>query len=573
MSLDVSINLNSLKVIEEELNETIEHSATCFEAYITDRSNVDHIHECRKSIAQVGGTFRLLQYPGVALLADEMALLADVIADPDKKSNDAMIDALTHAYFVLPRYLEYISVRQKELPILIIPYVNELRVSRRETLLPEYHFYQHKIPLLGLSIAHDSSQADIRLLLACVPRLRQMYQTGLVGVIKDPASSAHYLFLSRSLTRFVALLGDHPQAEVWYLANLVVSAFAAGKLELTLNRKRALAKIEKLMRTVVNEGEAALTAPINESFKQDLLFMLMLTDFSHKDLDEVRQAYSLPALSSTDADIVKERGVMHGPSLETIESVIKVLTEELRNAKDIVEIGSQNSAVDSEDLMLLRSIVARVADTLSILNLQGPQAILNEQLQKIDQWVDGADPGREEFLQAADTLLYIESALAGLDRRELTVEDLNAATSLTRKKIIAGSQLAQAEHIVIQEAQSGIALAKRAITSYVDSNFDIAHIANVGVTLTTVRGGMQILNYGRAAAVLKSCGDFVAHHIDNRSPAEQRHQLLETLADALISLEYYLTALENSRDVNHNILDIAEESLASLGFAVTTTNH
>ena len=48
----------------------------------------------------------------------------------------------------------------------------------------------------------------------------------------------------------------------------------------------------------------------------------------------------------------------------------------------------------------------------------------------------------------------------------------------------------------------------------------------------------------------------------------QRHQLLETLADALISLEYYLAELETSRDVNEQILEVAEESLAALGFAV-----
>jgi hypothetical protein len=568
VTLDVSINLNSLKVIEDQLNETIAHSATCFEAYISDRSNTEQIDECRASISQVGGIFRLLEYPGAALLADEMASLVAAIASHEQKNADTMIAALTHAYFVLPRYIEFIAVRKKEMPTLVIPYANELRVSRRQPLLPEFHFYKQEIPLIGL-LPQQQTASNIPLLLASASRLRHMYQTGLVGVISDPDSMAHYLFLSRSLSRFVSLVGDHPQAELWQLANLVVDAFAAGKLELTLNRKRNLAEIEKLMRAVVSKGEEGLSQSSTSQFKRELLFMLMLTNYSHKDLDAVREAYSLPTLTVTDADLVKERGAMHGPSIETIESVIKVLSEELRSAKDILELGSQNNEIDIDDLLLLKSIVSRVADTLSILNLHGPKATLLEQLEKIEGWTESVDPGRAEFQLAADTLLYIDSALSGLDRRELTVEDLNEATSLTRKKIIAGSQLAQAEQIVLQEAQSGIALAKRAITSYVESNFDRAHIANVGVTLNSVRGGMHILNYDRAAAILKHCGEFVAHHITDPSAADQRHQLLETLADALISLEYYLTELGGSRTVNQHILDVAEESLQTLGFAVS----
>ncbi|ARN75851.1 hypothetical protein [Oceanicoccus sagamiensis] len=570
MSLDVSINLNSLRVIQEELGSTLSQAANEFEAYTIDQSNSGHINACHECLVQVGGTFRLLEYPGAALLADEMALLVSVMADEERKTTNTMIEALTHALFVLPRYIEYISVRQSELPILVIPYVNELRVSRRAELMAESHFYQGEIPTMGL-MAAAGSEPDLRLLKATAPRLRHMYQTGLVGVIKEPDSSPHYLFMSRAVARFVALLGNHSQAEIWQLASAVLEAFGAGKLEMTLNRKRNLADIEKLMRLVVSQGDEGLAQAPPASLKQDLLFMLMLSSYSSDAMSAMRQAYSLPSLAISDDDIAKQRASMHGPSLDTIESVIKVLSEELRNAKDVLEIGSQNNSIDGEDLSLLIDTVARVADTLSVLNLQGPKDTLTEQLEIVRAWQsDASDVGSADFISVADTLLYIESALGGLDRRELTVEDLNQATAITRKKIIASSQLAQAEQLVIEEAQSGIALAKRAITSYVDSNFDVAHISNVTTTLNTVRGGLHMLNYNRAAAVLKSCHDFVEHHIAERNPGEQRHQLLETLADALISLEYYLTELETSRSVNEDILLVAEESLAALGFAVET---
>ncbi|MEE8057565.1 MAG: hypothetical protein V3T17_06990 [Pseudomonadales bacterium] len=574
MSLEVSVNLNSLRIIREELNKTISQSATDFEAYLADRQNQGHIKSSRGSIAQVGGIFRLLECPGAALLSDEMAALIDVIADNERKTTDTMISVLTHAYFVLPCYIEYVSINQAELPILMIPYVNELRVSRKVDLLPEYHFYRGEIPTLCL-LASSSDPSELPMLITTAPRLRHMYQIGLVGLLgangKNANSSIHLQFMRRSVTRFIKLLGSHHQAEIWQIASATLEAFVAAKLEITLNRKRNLADIEKMFRRVVSNGEEGLNTPPPEHLKKDLLFTLMLTgaDIRRPEIDIIREVYSLPELTISDADILAQRNVMHGPSVETIESVIKALHEELRNIKEILEITSQHGEIENDDLDLLKNVISRVADTLGILNLQGPQDTLREQLDKIETWGDESSTiSNSDFSEVADTVLYIESALTGLYRRKLTVDNINNANEITRQKIIANNQFAVAEQLVIEEAQSGIALVKRAITSYADSNFDSAHIANVATTLNTVRGSLHILNYNRAAAVLKSCGAFISSHIEESNASNQRHQLLETFADALISLEYYLMELETCRDVNEKILDVAEKSLAALGFAV-----
>lgn len=565
MSLEVNINLASLAVIREELGNTIAQSATDFEAYLADQSSSVHIDVSLEKMSQVGGIFRLLEYPGAARLADEMAALLAVIGDPERNTSDTMISSLTHAYFVLPRYIEYISIKQLELPILVVPYINELRLSHKLDLLPEHHFYQGVIPRHG-EFASSGDTPDIETITSTVPRLSHMYQTGLVGVIKDPENRSHYLFMSRAVTRFVKLLGNHPQREFWLLAEAVLEAFVVAELEPTLNRKRILGDIEKLMRKGTNLGEEGLSIEPRDGLKADLLFLLILAGDQCPSLESVRQAYGLPACAISDADIAAERLAMHGPSLETIESVIKVLTEELRNAKDILEVASQNSSIEQEDQVLLTSVLGRVADTLGVLNLSGPQNTLREQLTVIEGWGDDANIGSADILEIADAVLYVESALSGLDRREFTVDELNEANQLARKRVIASGQLAEAQSIVIEEAQSGIAMAKRAITSYVDSNFDFAHIANVATTLNTVRGGLFILKYNRAADILKGCSDFLAHHINEGGAAGQRHQLLETLADALISLEYYLNELAAAHDINEKILDVAEESLAALGY-------
>ena len=129
-------------------------------------------------------------------------------------------------------------------------------------------------------------------------------------------------------------------------------------------------------------------------------------------------------------------------------------------------------------------------------------------------------------------------------------------------------QLNEARIVVSDEAQSGLALSKRAIVAYLESGGEKLHLANVPHSLQAVRGGLWFLGYERAARLVGSCGDFIQWRMleSERMPAEP---LLETLADALTSLEYFLE--DGSRlhgEPRDDVLDLAERSVQALGLPV-----
>jgi len=66
-------NLNSLAMVREELDTTIQRAAGEFEVFMADTHNLASIENCRNDVAQVAGTLRLIQCVGAAALADEMA--------------------------------------------------------------------------------------------------------------------------------------------------------------------------------------------------------------------------------------------------------------------------------------------------------------------------------------------------------------------------------------------------------------------------------------------------------------------------------------------------------------------
>jgi hypothetical protein len=568
VSQDVTVNLNSLALIREELDATIQRAAGEFEAYLLDLNNRSAIENCCTDVAQIAGTLRLIQFTAAALLAEEMSATArDIAAPAAGASAEALAGALSHAFFVLPRYLEFVATKHFADPILIIPYANELRVARRQSLIPECQYEQRALALLPTQPLPASDAAATA---ADLERLRQMYQVGLLAILRQKNQALNLQLIARASARFARQTAPSSGQGIWYLAAAVAECLAQGGLSLNLNRRRTLGTIERLMARYLKGGDAALATVLDDGLRCELVFLLALSSYREGLAKSVVGAFAIPRLQPDDRELSAQQEAMRGPGIEAIDSVVKVLKEELRSAKDILEIAAQSQAVSAEELAPFKETLGRVADTLRMVNLKAPSNILREQLIQVETWAGQKNGvGVEQFLAVADALLFIESSLSGLYRNELTASDLEQVTDAMRQQIVADSQFAEAARIVIDEAQSGIALAKRAIISYVESNFDPIHIANVAVTLNTVRGGVQILNHTRAAAILKGCIAFLdAHTQDRQHSAPQRHQLLETLADALISLEYYLSELAAVRTPDEKILTVAEESLAALGYAV-----
>ena len=565
MSLSVSINFNSLHIVNEELTHAIKQAATDFEAYLADPAEEDYLAHCIAHLAQIAGVFRLMQYPGAIELTREMEVLAKVIAEGDKLKEN-QVTALTHAFFVLPHYLEYISARQYEMPILMVAYINEMRASRGAELFAEHVFYPEvaeKLKQAELPLGEGAVQLEA--LSESVGRLRHMYQVGLLGVIKNQSSKMHFQLMFRAIHRAATMLGDEAHSGIWRLACAFIYCLEAGDFELTIHRKRYLAAIEKLMRDFANKGPESLAQGTYEDLQQALLFCLVLSGNASEQVSSILKLTDLPDDIGTDKLVKQQRELMHGPSLDTFESVIAVVKEELSSAGDILEICSQNNRIDDEDLAALKRILTRIGDTMTVLNLPEVKVMLDEQLSELDKY----NPDEfYDFLATADTLLFVDSSLSRLKHHDLSSEALEQVSEVSRIEVMANGQLAEAERVVLEEAKSCISLAKRAITSYVESNFDSAHIANVSTTLNTVRGGLYILNFRRAASIMRSCCDFINDHMNQLNEGGHRHQLLETLADALISIEYYLNDIEVNCKPDEMILEIAEESLDALGFTV-----
>jgi hypothetical protein len=568
MSATETFNSASLKMVHDELIATIEQSAIRLEQFSLDRTNGELLQNCIDGIKQIRGILSLIQLRGIDLLAEELVEHINDITLGDDLVIDRKLELLTSAFFMLPRYLEFCTQTARSMALLLIPHINELRQARRAPVLPESYYFPYVPPSIKRSATHAASapQEDLSIL---VRRLRHMYQAGLLKVLKGHQLKPSFGIMCRALERLESVCGATPLGNLWWLANATFTAISEEGLRITKSRKMLCSALDREIKRLQFEGKAVFNREPHQSITKELLYLLSLSKSKTEKSRAAIKAYAMPALPYTDTELAREMEFLNGPSANTINSMVSVLTDELHTTKNILERAAQGGAELLTESPELLDTLKKVAEILAIVGLVSPSNSLKQEIEKILSWrTSGKTVSSTELLGVADTLLYVESTIAGLGKTNMSDEKLAKINALTRDDAMANNQIAEAEKLVIDEAESGLAMVKRALSAFAESNYDKAHISNISPTLDAVRGGMFVLGLPRAAKVIAGCMAFIDEVLlDSEQQAAMPH-MLETFADAIIGIEYYLENLKEDKNADTEVLGIAEESLEALGYRV-----
>jgi hypothetical protein len=371
--------------------------------------------------------------------------------------------------------------------------------------------------------------------------------------------------MRRALIRLQRLGNDMPLSSLWWMANVAIDVMIQQQMEMIEPRKMLLSRIDRIIRQVQKGGRASYQAAAPKGLIKELLYIILLSGHQSETVNRIKQYFGLSQLPYTERILAAERQSLRGPSAQTISSLVRVLKLEINNIKKVLETAALGvQAID--DVAGMTSTLHKIAETMGVVGLVGPSSILKDEVKKVDQWRDGQVIPEGELDRCAKVMLYMESAVHSLEFDKLSTDVLTNTSEESQNQIIAHSELSQAERIVLQECESGISLTKRAITAYSESNFDPGHISNISKTLNSVRGGLVMLKRPRAASVVQRCADFVDQVLMSGDHPPALKELLETFADAIISVEYFLDTGNTAARLDDSVLQVAEESLAALGY-------
>jgi hypothetical protein len=560
----IPVKVAAIKVVQFELNASLQKAARHFEAFISDRSAHDQLTESLSALTDIAGILKMLVMPGASQLAQEMIhLLKQVMSEPEK-ANDFSLSALSHGFVGMPCYLEYIVDRQQAIPALVLPFINEIRAALRQVII--FESQQADFTANDVLLVDNQAHSDDDLA-ALTKRLRQMYQIGLIGLLREENLELKIQLMHRALSRMAKSLGSSENRTQFRVAEAVLEGFLSGSLELNFTRKRTLSLFDAEFKALASQESAPQALQTNKALLNELVYLTQLSYTQHPASKEVIAVFQLEKPELTDSLLQRERAIMQGPNAETILTMVAALREELAQSKEVLEIAAQDSS-GSGDFGNLVALFQRTSDILSVVGLKTPSQILADLKNRVKAWTEGQQYDRDGLLVVADGLIYIESVLSNLSRLDLNFKDSDADDS-SKLALMMKSQFNEAQAIVLRESQAGIALAKKDINSFIESDFDMAYINNVAEGLISVQGGLRMLHFNDASAVLDSGIRFIQATVKNGVDQQQAQNMLETMADALIALEYYLSEMELHAAPPPNVLQVAEQSLASLGYPVT----
>lgn len=562
-----NFNPSTLKLVQGELVNTIEAAANKLEKFSEDRENGELLQHCIDYVKQIRGTLSMLQLGGVDVLADELVAHITDISLGDHPSTTAQLECITSSFFVLPRYLEYCTQTGRSMAVLLIPHINELRQARKQPFLSLSHYYHVQTADTRNPDAKESTAPED--LNHAVRRLRHMYQVAMLNVLQEKQVELSLGMMARAMSRLSSFTGTRSIGVLWWVAGVALGVLAGEQMQLTNPRKVLFGALDREIKRVQNDGEAAMDSAPNQMLLKELIYIIVLSQVDNKHTQAVKAAFNTPDLPYSEIELIREQELLRGPSGSTVTAMTAVLQDELRTIKNILERAAQGGAELLQDSPELTETIKKISDILAVVGLVAPSNSLKQELVKINKWQAGEEVNPDDLSAMADTLLYVESTIIGLKKMNLSDEKLSELNALSRDDLMSQGQIAEAENLVLEEAESGLALLKRALNSYAESNYDIGHIKNVAPTLSTVRGGMQVLNLSRAAKVVEGCERFVTETLLTVDQPAAIEHLLETFADAVISLEYYLDAAKSDKNTSTKVLEVAEESLEALGFSVS----
>jgi len=274
-------------------------------------------------------------------------------------------------------------------------------------------------------------------------------------------------------------------------------------------------------------------------------------------LDEsVLFAFAPDSASASDAELDHARGSVSGRNRELLDTVGTAVKEELLRIKDALDLYLRTlgpvAALDEQ----VRDLGA-VADTLAMMDLGTASAGVLRQRDALAAAIgDGSAVDEQMLLAVADALLRVDAAL------DDQVAHLGAPAS---SDSVAASQESQhTVQVVAQEAISNFAHARERFDAFIETGWQHDELTDVPRLFNEVSGALRMLDLHMAADQVEAVSRFVAVELlqQRRVPTRQ----LDTLADAIASLEYYLEALRDQGGSREPILAIARSSLQALDY-------
>jgi len=561
------ISSQTLHIVAKELSATLNDARASLEAYAERPDQRVLLEKCADQLHSAHGVLRLVEVYGAALLAEEMEHVTRYLLNSgsDQKRQIDGLDALMRAMVQLPTYLERVLSGGRDLALVLLPLLNDLRSVRGSPLLSEGTLLLLNLKSDQNATPQSLTQGEQSISVAqWARRLRPRFQIGLLGYIRGERTVQNLEILAKVTEKLEQVATTQPVFQLWWVVGAILEAVRANGLEGSATLKRLLGQADRQIKALYELGEGRYCEDPPIDLLNNLLYYVARATTSGGRIAAVRASFKLAELLPVDDNIEQERESLSAPSVKLMRTVAAAIKEDLSKVKDVLDIFVRRGGGQSSELQPQLELLKKISDTLGVLGLGELRQRVQEEIQALAQIVqDGKPPSEDSLVRVAGVLLSVEDSLDDqLIRLILPAPSTAGSAEVPPDQ---DHEFRQVSEAVLRECIVNLARIKEAVSTAVQkpNEFSPQGLDNVPQLLRGITAGLLMLGKGRAVELMDAVGTQVRKLIEPGAPPPDPIRL-ERVADAIVSIEYYMETVQNGRTDPWYMLDNAEMCLKTL---------
>jgi len=567
MRLEDDLTFTTLGWVKHELDETLKQAREALEAHAEESGDGEQIRRCAACLHQVQGTLRMVELYGAALVAEEMEKLAEVAASGDLKNPDEAYGVLMRGIMQLPDYLDRLQSGHRDIPIVLLPLLNDLRAAAGGELVAESTLFAPRLDVeLPSQVSGPEQVLDESEVREKAAKLRRDFQGGLLNWLKGRDAGAA-LQTMRDVLDELTGLSTPPQARrLWWTAAAVADALSKEAISLNASMKKLIGRVDREIKRLTDEGEHVFAAEPPDELTRSLLYYVAHAENETARLKDISETFRLKDFMPEEAELEHARGSMAGHNRELLNTVAGAIREDLLQVKDSLDLYLRAGRDEPEQLRPLGETLRRVGDTLGMLGLGVPRKRVEENRTILEAMSEGQrETDENTLMEVASALLSVEASLDDhIERLGAREESETEGGPETTESGLSRAEMQRIMYTLLGEAGQNLNRAKEQIVAFIEAPWDYANLDECPALLQEVIGALRMLELNEPAELLGGVVNYLRQHLIETHGVPSPEEL-DTLADALESIEYYLGALTDRRPGRDQALALARERVSGLG--------
>ena len=556
---------SALAIVSQELMETLRSAHLALEDCVEGRGGTEALVRCGQHLHHARGALRMTETYGAALLAEEMELVCGYLSGlrPGKGREDGL-DALTRSMVQLPIYIERLLGGGRDIALVLLPMLNDLRAARGQPLLSE-----STLLLLNLSPSRKADgrtarESDGENPVAVAIRLRPKFQLALLGWIQGGDAKRHLETLSTVAGALERASARDDMHQLWWVVGAVLESLRDGGLETSVALKRLLGQCDRRMKLLIDKGPESFETNPATDLLNNLLYYVARSSTAGERISEIRAAFNLAELLPGDEQVEHARERLAAPSVKLMQTVAAAIREDLGRVKDVLDIYVRTGMNKSSELVPQLDLLKKISDTLGVLGLGELRGDIEGEIERLKGLVmKGGGASEHTIVEIASTLLKVEDRLdQQLVRLIAPPEPLRPGEGAEPGDDDADyKQVAEA---VMRESIINLARIKETFSQSLANGGHSQSVDSVPSLFRGIKAGLLMLNKTRAMDVVDRIGKLILLALQGGGPGRLTQKETDRLADAIVSVEYYMETVKAGRREPSYMLDNAETCLTVL---------